>query len=171
MPRRILGEGPHEAALVIGVLKAVEKHVIEHATMAEAVACAGAVEQIGGVAHALHAAGDHDPGATRRDQVMGQHDRLHAGAADLADGGAGDRLGQPRPQRRLTGGRLAEARWQHIAHEGLIHRLPRDPRAGEGACDGLGAKLRRGDARKGALESAHGRADGGGDDDGVAEHG
>ena len=56
----ILGEGPHQPALVVGVLQPVEKHGVDDAAVAHAVAGARAFEQIGRVAHALHAAGDDD---------------------------------------------------------------------------------------------------------------
>ena len=70
--RAILGERPHEPPLVVGVLEAVEKHVIEGAAVAHAIARARAVEQIGRVAHALHAAGDHDIGASPRAKGRGR---------------------------------------------------------------------------------------------------
>ena len=96
--RAILGEGPHQAALVIGVLEPVEEHRIGHLAVAHAIAGAGAVEQIGRIAHALHAAGDGDLGAAGADEVMGEHRRLHARAAHLVDGGGADAERQSRPE-------------------------------------------------------------------------
>ncbi|MNE54865.1 hypothetical protein D3C80_1496780 [compost metagenome] len=76
--RAIFRESPHQPALVIGVFKAVEKHVIGELAVAETITIAGAVQQIGRVAHALHATRKHDGRASRRKLVMRQHDRLHA---------------------------------------------------------------------------------------------
>ncbi len=83
----ILGKGAHQAALVIGVLKPVQEHMVERPAMAEAIAAACLVEQIGRVRHALHAAGDHDAVGADGDQIMRQHGRLHARAANLVDRG------------------------------------------------------------------------------------
>ena len=58
--RGLLGEGAHELARVIGVLEAIEVHGIHHPVVADAGAAAMFGQQIGGVGHALHAAGDHD---------------------------------------------------------------------------------------------------------------
>src|SRR3546814_6516994 len=73
------------AVVVIG--QAVPGHVVEHFGAAVLDAGARAVEQVRRIGHRLHAAGDHDIGRAGLDQVVAEHDRLHAGAAHLVDGG------------------------------------------------------------------------------------
>ena len=58
--------GDEEADLLVGVLQSVQKHVIEHSAMAHPVSSPGAIEQIGRIGHALHAACDHNVGAACR---------------------------------------------------------------------------------------------------------
>ena len=58
--RGVLGEGAHQAALVVGVLQAVEEHVVLDLGVAEPGAGAHLGQQVGRVGHALHAAGDDD---------------------------------------------------------------------------------------------------------------
>ncbi len=163
----ILGEGSHQAALVIGVFEPVEEHVVDDLAMAEPVAAARAVEQIGRVGHALHAARHRDFGAAGEDQVMGEHRGLHAGAAHLVDrGGAGGR-GQSRAERRLARGRLALPRGQHAAEHDFVDLVGRDPGALQRRLDRRRAERRRGEVFQIALESAHGGAGRADDDDGV----
>ena len=64
--------------------------MVDEAAVAHSIAAASAIEEIGCVAHAFHAAGDDDFGAACKKQIVRQHDGLHAGAAHLVDGdGAG----------------------------------------------------------------------------------
>jgi len=86
--------------------------VVDDAIMTGAVTAARLGQQIGRVAHALHAAGDDDPGGAGIDDVMRQHRGLHAGAADLVDGGGAGRIrqfgaarGLPRRSLTLSAGR------------------------------------------------------------------
>ena len=44
--------------------------MVEHAAVAHAIAGAGAIQEIGRVAHALHAAGDDDIGRTGADEIV-----------------------------------------------------------------------------------------------------
>src|SRR5439155_350672 len=74
-----------EAAGVIGVLQPIHHHVVDDLVMAGTVTAARLGQQIGCIAHALHAAGQHDRGRACMDDVVGQHGGLHAGAADLVD--------------------------------------------------------------------------------------
>ncbi len=83
-------------------------------------------QQIGGVGHILHPAGDDPVGRAGGERIMRQHDGLHAGAANLADGGGHCRIRYTGEARRLTRRRLAEAGWQHAAHEHLIDARSRD---------------------------------------------
>ena len=165
--RAILGEGAHEPALVIGVLQAVQEHVVQNLAVAHAVAAARAVEQIGGVRHALHAAGDHDVGRARRDEVVREHDGLHAGAAHLVDGGAGRRFRQARAERGLAAGRLALACREHAAEDHFFDVIARESRPLDGGPDRGGAELGRLHVLEVALEAAHRRARRTDDNDGI----
>ena len=49
-----------QSAAVIGILEPVEEHVVDHLAMADAGAAAHLGQNVGGVGHALHAAGHHD---------------------------------------------------------------------------------------------------------------
>ena len=163
----ILGECAHQAALVIGVFQPVEEHVIHDLAMAEPVAAARAVEQIGRVGHALHAAGHRDLRAAGEDQVMGEHRRLHAGAAHLVDRGRAGGKGQPRAERRLARGRLALSGGQHAAEDHFVDLVRGDTGALQRRLNRGRAKFRRGQVLQVALEPAHGGAGGTDDDDGV----
>src|SRR6185437_10059926 len=78
-------EHAHRLA-VVGIGQAVPRHVVDQ--LAVAIADAGArVDHVRGVGHRLHAAGHHHAGRTGLDQVVAEHDRLHARAAHLVDGG------------------------------------------------------------------------------------
>ena len=63
--RGVLGVGAHQAALVVGVLQAVEEHVVLDLGVAEPGAAAHLGQQVGRVGHALHAAGDDDVAGPR----------------------------------------------------------------------------------------------------------
>ncbi len=118
--RAIFSEGAHETAFVVGVFKAVEKHVVENAAVAHAIAGARAIEEIGRVAHALHAAGDDDFGAAGEEQIVREHDGLHAGAAHFVDGDCAGGGGQACAESGLARGRLAEAGGKHAAEEDFV---------------------------------------------------
>ena len=138
-----------------------------HPAMAHAVAATGAVQQIRRVGHAFHAARDHDAVGAGRDQVMGQHRRLHARSAHLVDGGAADRFGNAGAERRLTGRRLAQPGRQHAAHDDFLDRVRGEAGPLDGGANRGGAQFRRGRGGKVALEAAHGGADGRNDNDRV----
>ena len=178
----VFSEGAHEAAFVVGVFESVEKHVIEDAAMAHAITGAGTVEEIRSVAHALHAAGDDDLGAAGEDQVVREHDGLHAGAAHLVDGDCAGGGGQSCAESSLAGGSLAEAGGEHTAEKdfvdggdiGFIGRnsgadssRPIDSTSIESGSDGGGAELRSCEVLEIALECADGRARGADNDDGI----
>jgi hypothetical protein len=91
--RGLLREGAHRARGV-GVLEPVEEHVVLQLGMTQADALARAEQHVRRVAHALHAAGDHDGVGACLQLVMREHHRLHAGAADLVDRGAARALGK-----------------------------------------------------------------------------
>jgi len=154
----ILGKRTHQPALVIGVFETVEKHVVEDAAMAEPVAATSAVEQIGRVGHAFHAAGQRHADTAGNDGVMGEHDGLHAGAAHLVDGNSADGLGNAGPHGGLTRRRLPLPRRQHAAEQHLVDIAGCDPGALHRAARGNGAEGRRRHGFEVALETAHRRA-------------
>ena len=168
--RAIFGKSAHEAAPgggAVVVFQSVEEHVVDHLAVAQALAAARFREQVGGVAHGLHAADDDGLGAAGQQQVVTEHDGFHAGAADLADGGAAGGQGQARTERGLSGGCLAESGRQHASHQHFVDGLRGQAAAGEGGGDGLGAELRCRQAGEAALKPAQRRAGGADDDDGV----
>ena len=114
--RRVLRECAHGAACVIGVLEAVEEHMVIGGVMADACARAVLFEQIGGVGHALHAARDDDIDAARHQRFGAHDDGLHARPAHLVDRGCLHRGRQARLYRCLPGGSLAEACGEDAAH-------------------------------------------------------
>ena len=165
--RRRLAEIAHRAAAFIGVFEAVEQHMVDDAVMAHAIAAARLGEQIGRVRHRFHAAGDDDLGRSRQNEIMGEHGRLHAGAADLVDGGRARGVGQSGASGRLARGRLALAGRQDAAHQRLVDALRRELGAFERGADHMGAERRRGKPAQFAEEPAERRAHGGDDDDGI----
>ena len=168
--RAIFGERPHQAALVVGVLEAVQEHVIDSAAVAHAVAGAGAIEQIGRIAHALHAAGDDDISGAGAQEVMGDHRGLHARAAHLVDRGRASRERQSGADSRLARRGLALARRQYAAHQDFVDACRRDPRPLDGGRDRACAERRGGNVLEVAEKAAHRRARRADDDDGVLAH-
>ncbi|NKC14348.1 MAG: hypothetical protein GKR94_19850 [Gammaproteobacteria bacterium] len=86
--RRVFGERAHQPAFVISVFQPVQEQMIDDFAMAHAHTASRAIQQIGRVGHAFHAACHHHLIAAGFEQIMGQHDRFHARAAHLVDGGA-----------------------------------------------------------------------------------
>jgi hypothetical protein len=167
MLRRFLGEDTHQLALVIGIFQAVGEHVILHDAMAHAIAAARLGQQIGRIAHALHAAGDGHGVRSGGQQVVRQHGRLHARAAHLVHGCAADGLRNAGAERGLPGRCLAHARRQDAAEDHFAHLIRRDPGALQRSAYGDGAQLRRAHGRQFALKASHGRARHADDDDGI----
>ena len=62
-------------------------------------------------------------GVAERDRLGAEDDGLQARAAHLADGGGRDGVGDAGVDRRLPGGRLADAGREHVAHEHLPDRV------------------------------------------------
>ncbi len=120
--RGILGEGAHQPALVVGVLQAVEEHVVLDLGVAEPGAAAHLGQQVGRVGHALHAAGDDD---VRRPRV--QRRRRPCITVFMPEPHIlltvvqGTVFGRPAPMRGLPRRRLALAGRQHAAHQHLAH--------------------------------------------------
>ncbi|MNE03951.1 hypothetical protein D3C80_964710 [compost metagenome] len=124
--------------------------------VAHAQAGTGLFQHVGGVGHAFHATGHHHAVAARLEQVVGQHHGLHAGAAELVDGGAAGGGGQAGIQRGLARRALLEAGGQHVAHDHFLHVGRRNAGAADGFAYGQCAQVNGGHAGQAALEAAHG---------------
>ncbi len=92
-----------------GAPEAVVDDRIHRGSVAHTKAGAGLRQQIGRVAHALHAAGDIEVPVAGFDRLSGQHDGFQAGATHQVDGHGGNVVRHARAQLRLTSGRLALA--------------------------------------------------------------
>jgi hypothetical protein len=161
----------HRAAGLIGILQPVHHHVIDDAIMAGAIARARLGQEIRRVAHALHAAGQHDLGRAGLDDVVRQHGRLHAGATDLVDGGGAGGVRQFCATRSLPGWRLALSGRQHITHENFVDSFRREFCSLQRGADYVRTKLVGGKRRQFPHETAERGAGGGKDDDGIGGHG
>ena len=74
----VFAEGAHGAAGFVGVFQAIEHHVVIHLVVPHAVTASPFEQQIRGIGHALHAAGDDHVVAASHQHVMREHGRLHA---------------------------------------------------------------------------------------------
>ena len=165
-----LGETAHRAA-GIGVFQAVQEHVVVGGPVAAAQAAARAQQQVGGIAHTLHAPGDHYLVGAGNNAVVAEDGRLHTAAAGLVDGHGSGSLGNPRANRGLAGGALLEACRQYAAHEHLVNVARGNAGAFDGGGDG-GAGQRGGRYRcEAAQQSPHGGAGAAENDYRVAAHG
>ena len=81
--------------LSVNVPEPVVDHRVEELTVAQPVALARPGQEIRRTAHALHAAGDHEARIAESDRLVGQHDGLQAGPADLVDRRCAHLVGQP----------------------------------------------------------------------------
>ncbi|KGC57475.1 acetyl-CoA acetyltransferase domain protein [Burkholderia mallei] len=156
--RAFLGERAHQPALVVGVLEAVEEHVVEHLAVAHAHAGARLRQQVRRVRHAFHAARDDHVDGARHEHVVREHRRAHARAAHLVDRRAADRQRQLRAERRLPRRRLPLPGGQHAAHHRLVDLLRLQARALERRGDRGRAQLRCGERRELALKARDRRA-------------
>jgi hypothetical protein len=163
----IFSERAHQAALVVGVFEAIEKHVVENATVAHAIAGARAIKEVRRVGHTLHTSGDGDGEAACEELVVGEHDGLHAGAAHFVDGGCGGGNRKSRGDGGLARGSLALAGRKHAAHDGFVDGVGWDASAGDCGADGDGAEFRRSEVFEIALKRADGGAGRADDDDGI----
>ncbi len=155
--RHVLGEGAHQAA-GFRVFQAVQEHVIRHLAVAHAVAAPRLIENVGRVAHGLHAAADHDVVAAGFEHVVAEHGGAHARAAQFVDGGGAGTVRQAGQTHGLAGRALLEAGGQHAAHHHVLDVLRLQPGAGHRFADTGAAQLRRAHRRQRTLETAHGGA-------------
>ena len=136
--------GHAHVALVERAPEAVVDHRVDERAVAHAQSFAHAREQVRGVAHRLHAAGDGDVDVAGGDPLRGEHDGLEARAADLVDRHRGDVLVQAAVERGLARGVLPLAGGDDVAHDALVDGGGIDAGAADGLADGDGAELRSG---------------------------
>ncbi len=135
--------------------------------MAHAVAATALFEQVGGIGHAFHAAGDHHIAAAGHQLVMGQDGGLHAGAAHLRQGHSASTLGQTTLEQRLARRGLALASHQAVAEQHLFHFFRGDTRALHRCLDGRAAQVIGRELGKIAHEGTHGGTGCANDNDGI----
>ena len=167
----VLGEGAHQAALVVCVLEAVEEHVVADRLVAHPVAGAGLRQQVRRVGHRLHAARDDHVVRSAREHVVREDRGLHRRAAHLVDRRAGDRLREPRLERRLTRGGLSLPRRQHAAHDRLVDVAGLEARTLDRRADRHRSEVAGRQRREVAHESAHRRSRRAHDYDRIVQHG
>ena len=163
--RAILGEGAHQPPLVVGVLQAIEKHMIYRLGVPQPHAGARLRQQIGSIAHALHATRHHHLIGSRQQQIVRQHGRLHPRSAHLADCGAAGGERQSGTQTGLARRCLPKPGRQHVAHQHLLHVFRGDAGGCHRRFDRDRAQFRCGLRSQCALEPAHRGAHGADDDD------
>ena len=160
-----VGELAHWAALV-GVRQAVKRHMVFGVHSAVFVALAD-IQQVRGIGHGFHAAGDHDIGVACEDGVAAHDGGLHAGATHLVDRRGFEALVLARFETGLTGRGLALARGKAVAHDDFVRFAWRQFRFADGLFDGDGAQFAGCQAGKVAEQATHGRAAHTDDDDGI----
>jgi hypothetical protein len=163
----VLGEGAHQLARRIGVLQAVQKHRVLDHVVANARARPMLGQKIRRLGHALHAPRHHHVGRAGGQGVVSQHGGHHARAAHLVDGRGLHRQRQAATERRLSGGRLAQARGQDAAHIDPFNLIAGDAGARDRRADRGGAQGGGGHAGEITLHGPHGRASERADDDGI----
>ena len=118
-----------------GVGEPVVGHRVERLDVAHPEAEAGVRQQVGSLAHRLHAAGDGDVRVAGADRLVGEAERAHARGADLVDRLRGDLLRDPALDLGLARGDLPLAGLQDLAEDDLLDLLGGDPGAIERGLD------------------------------------
>ena len=111
----IFAKGAHGTARLIGILEAIQHHVVVDAVVANPDATAALEQQVRRVGHALHPAGHHHLVGAGQQHVVREHRRLHARAAHLRQRHRARAFRQAALERRLTRRGLALAGHQAIA--------------------------------------------------------
>ena len=158
----VFGGGSHVVA-VEGVPQPVLDHGVDHAEVAHLDALAQ-ISGVGGLAHALLAAGDDDLALAAADLLRCERDRAKAGAADLVDEEGGRAIGDARRARGLATGILALRGGQHLTEDDFVDigRVELGPL--ERGFDRVRAENMRRHVAERAVETADRRAHGGNDD-------
>ena len=115
-------------------------HRIDHLGVAQAGAEARLRDEIRGLGHRLHAAGHDDLDLAGADELVGQGDRIEAGQAHLIDGDGRHLLRDATLDGRLTGGDLAGACLQDLAHDHVVDFFALHARPFEGRADGVSSE-------------------------------
>jgi hypothetical protein len=118
--------------------------VVAHRDVAVLEALAALLQQVRGVGHRLHAAGDDDLALTGADELVGHGDRVDARQADLVDRDRRHVHRDAALDRGLAGGDLAAAGLQdHLAHDDVVDLVAGDAGLLQGALDGDAAEVGR----------------------------
>jgi hypothetical protein len=150
--------GAH-VAILDGAPQAVVDRRVDELPIAEPESEPRAGEQERGLVHRFHAARHDDVGVAGPDLGCGEHDRLEARAADAVDRRRARPVREAATERSLTGGGLADARLQHLAHQDLVDRGSLGQAGAlDGRANGDTPELDRRHARKGASELADWRS-------------
>jgi hypothetical protein len=132
----------------VGVVEGVPEPVVDHRVDQLGVAHAGPEpglgDQVGGVAHRLHAPGDDQPGLAELDVLGGGGDGVQPREADLVHGQGGHGHRDPGPGGGLPGRDLALPGLQDVAHDHMLDRPGVGPGPLQGGPDGPAAQLDRG---------------------------
>ena len=113
----------------------VVEHQVDDGAVAEPVAEARLLEDVGRVRHRLHAPGDDHVVVARADHLVGDLDRAHARGAHLVDGVARDLLRKAGADGRLPRRGLAGAALEHLPHDHVLDLVVADVDAVERAAD------------------------------------
>ena len=144
--------------LVEGRRQAVVGHEVDERPVAEPVAEARLLEDVGRVRHRFHAAGDDDAVVAGADHLVGDLDRADARGADLVDRVRGHLDREPGSDGGLPGRRLAGAALEHLAHRDVLDFAVGNARAVERGADRDRAELRRFVLLEGPSELPEGRS-------------
>ena len=136
--------------------------------VAERVPEPGLGQQVGGVGHALHAAGDDHVVLAGADQDVGQRRRPHSRCAHLVDRLGADRGPEADADGHLAGGDLARPGLQHLAHDHVADVGRGDAGALEGRAGGGNAEPGSGQRGQAPAQLSEGCA-GGAEDDGAGQ--
>src|SRR5690606_10915398 len=117
--RAKLGRVAH-VEVVVRIPQAVVDHAVDETPMAEPISRTRALEEVGRVRHALHAARDDDVRVAQANRLRCEHYRLEARSAHLVDRRAWHASRDSSAERRLPRGRLPYARGEHLAEDHLI---------------------------------------------------
>ena len=116
-------------------------------------------QQVGTVAHGLHAAGDDDVHVADGDALSGEHHRFQAGATHLVDRQRRDVVGQSAAKRGLPRGVLSQTGADDVAHDALVDQGRIDAGATNRFGDDERAEIGRGEVLQRAEKFAGRRAD------------
>jgi hypothetical protein len=140
-------------------------HGIDEPAVADPVTGASAGQQIRGLGHGLHAAGNHDVGVAGVDHQVGEVDGIESGQADLVDGRCSHTHWDPGEVGGLAGSDLPSAGLDDLAHKDVVDLVRSHPGPLEGGGDGEATQLSGGKATERARQLAD-RGAGSCDDDG-----